>query len=759
MSISNVSETIGSGRVSPGEVELILSQIESLPTLPAVAGRLLEMTGDEGAGTGEIAALVESDQSLSARVLSMARKSDVGARVETVDRAVVLLGAEAVRGIVLGVQVFETFGTTGEPASRFDRVGFWRHSLAVGCAARLMAEKRAGRAAKARAARMGWPLARPEEAFVCGLLHDLGKVVFDSCFPKSYDRVIEKVEGRRADIADVEREVFGVDHAIAGHRLALHWKLPKPVAECMWLHHQSPSSTPTRIGFPDHVMLVQAADRLVRQMQLGYSGNYGTDDAATELFEATGLTPQVVDEVMRALPETIESRAEVLGLHQVTSRELLHETLIRTNAELSRLNAALSLSNRSLEQRSRALEAICELNASLGEDYRHESVAGAVVRGLQLLMPAAAAAAVVTSPARHLTIVVWAAPGEARWRVEVLPSTADLKAAGERATRVAAENVFSGPMLDRLTVLLGGQPPQYCRLIRCSGEMTAALVSAERVPDDLDRCIELIGDWAASCFKTAESTFVTRQLTEELAEINRQLIKTQGEAARMRSLAMVGEMAAGAAHELNNPLAVISGRAQLLAGGDHGEAVTRSARIIAEHAQRASDIVNELMEFAKPTPAQPTVWPVADLLNEIRQSALAQGLLSAEQFVLDISDGLPRVHADKSQMRLLFDELIRNAVEAMKDRKDPRLTVNCRADVADERLVIRIEDNGCGMTPDVVERAMDPFFSYRPAGRGRGLGLSRAARYAEINRGRIRLSSRVKEGTAVIVELPVAAAE
>ncbi|HOQ87924.1 MAG TPA: HDOD domain-containing protein, partial [Phycisphaerae bacterium] len=342
MSISNVSETIGSGRVSPGEVELILSQIESLPTLPAVAGRLLEMTGDEGAGTGEIAALVESDQSLSARVLSMARKSDVGARVETVDRAVVLLGAEAVRGIVLGVQVFETFGTTGEPASRFDRVGFWRHSLAVGCAARLMAEKRAGSAARARAARMGWPLARPEEAFVCGLLHDLGKVVFDSCFPKSYDRVIEKVEGRRADIADVEREVFGVDHAIAGHRLALHWKLPKPVAECMWLHHQSPSSTPTRIGFPDHVMLVQAADRLVRQMQLGYSGNYGTDDAATELFEATGLTPQVVDEVMRALPETIESRAEVLGLHQVTSRELLHETLIRTNAELSRLNAALS---------------------------------------------------------------------------------------------------------------------------------------------------------------------------------------------------------------------------------------------------------------------------------------------------------------------------------------------------------------------------------------------------------------------------------
>jgi C4-dicarboxylate-specific signal transduction histidine kinase len=95
----------------------------------------------------------------------------------------------------------------------------------------------------------------------------------------------------------------------------------------------------------------------------------------------------------------------------------------------------------------------------------------------------------------------------------------------------------------------------------------------------------------------------------------------------------------------------------------------------------------------------------------------------------------------------------------MQGRDERRLTINCRSDVADERLVVRVEDNGCGMTPDVVERAVDPFFSHRPAGRGRGLGLSRAARYAEINGGKIRLSSRVKEGTAVIVELPAAAAE
>ncbi len=105
-------------------------------------------------------------------------------------------------------------------------------------------------------------------------------------------------------------------------------------------------------------------------------------------------------------------------------------------------------------------------------------------------------------------------------------------------------------------------------------------------------------------------------------------------------------------------------------------------------------------------------------------------------------------------MRKLFDEVFRNAVEATAGKTDRRLNVNCWFEVADERVVVRVEDNGVGMTADVLERAMDPFFSHRPAGRGRGLGLSRAARYAEINGGRIRLASRPDEGTVVLVSLP-----
>ena len=103
---------------------------------------------------------------------------------------------------------------------------------------------------------------------------------------------------------------------------------------------------------------------------------------------------------------------------------------------------------------------------------------------------------------------------------------------------------------------------------------------------------------------------------------------------------------------------------------------------------------------------------------------------------------------------MLFDEVIRNAIEAMREVPSPSLVVDCQADSTDERIVVKIHDIGCGMTPEVSERAMDPFFSHRSAGRGRGLGLSRAVRYAEINGGRIRLSSSLNQGTTVIVELP-----
>jgi signal transduction histidine kinase/HD-like signal output (HDOD) protein len=761
MTATQPLQSAGAGPISPGQVEMLLSQIETLPTLPAVASRLLEMTLDDRRGAGDVAVLVASDQTLSARILSVVRKANIGADVQTVDRAVVLLGCDAVRSLVLGVQIFEMFKHRTEQAGdRFDRAGLWRHSLAVGCAARLITEHRMANLARSRAARMGWPLPRPEDAFICGLLHDLGKVVFDACFPKSYERVIERVETRRADIIETERDVFGIDHTVAGHRLAQHWKLPQAVAECIWLHHHAPDSTPTRIGFPDHVLIVQAADRLVRQMRIGYSGNYAADDQPGQWEDALGLTDQAIEQVKLALPQTIELRAELLGLDQITSTELLQESITRTNAELARVNAELLLANRTLQQRSRTLDALLVLGEATTPDTAHEAIAEGMLEAAHLLVGSDAVGVVIGSCTRQITIAATLSGADAAPRVELLPASllAGVAAAPGGARRCLAEKVLPAAVLDRLAASLP-QGPLCCWPVGGQSRAVGWILAVGDVPEDLDASIAILGNAAGSLLAAAESQVAARRLTEELTEMNRRLVNSQSESARMRSLAMVGEMAAGAAHELNNPLAVISGRAQLLARDALTEPLKRTADLIAEHAHRASDIVTELMEFAKPSSPEPKRWALAGLLEQIRRDWVDRNVFQPEQFVLALSDDLPEVYADVAQLRLLFDELIRNAVQAMPDGSTRRLSVNCRGDVADDLVVIKVEDNGCGMPPEVLERAMDPFFSHRPAGRGRGLGLSRAARYAEINHGRIRLLSRVKEGTAVIVELPAAAQE
>src|SRR3954452_22341875 len=125
-------------------VELILQQLEDLPTLPAVAVRVLEVTGSESSNAKEVVQLIESDPSLTTRILQLVHRADsrVRGEVNSVERAVVLLGFEAVRSAVLAVTVFHTLGAAALSADNkghFSREAFWKHCVAVACCAELLA--------------------------------------------------------------------------------------------------------------------------------------------------------------------------------------------------------------------------------------------------------------------------------------------------------------------------------------------------------------------------------------------------------------------------------------------------------------------------------------------------------------------------------------------------------------------------------------------------------------------------------------------
>ncbi|MEM1423681.1 MAG: HDOD domain-containing protein, partial [Planctomycetota bacterium] len=222
---------------SEAHTKLILEEIDALPTISPVALRVLEISGASDGDVRTIIELVESDPALTARLLSMCRKASVSTSnsVETVERAVLLLGLQQVRSALLSVEIYSLFEPDdGENDTRIDVRGFWLHSIAVACAAEMLAERYPA----------GLSSAKPEEAFLCGLLHDLGKLALERVLPKAYAEVLRIAREKRIDLAEAETKVLGVDHHTAGRRLAERWGLPHAVQDVMWLHALDPIALP-----------------------------------------------------------------------------------------------------------------------------------------------------------------------------------------------------------------------------------------------------------------------------------------------------------------------------------------------------------------------------------------------------------------------------------------------------------------------------------------------------------------------------------
>jgi signal transduction histidine kinase len=294
-----------------------------------------------------------------------------------------------------------------------------------------------------------------------------------------------------------------------------------------------------------------------------------------------------------------------------------------------------------------------------------------------------------------------------------------------------------------------------------AGQLVGGVLFA--VPPDLDRRDSVWrthGERLSAAFGLAIAYALARaeglRMTEELVAANRRLQAARAEEIRRRSLERIGKVAGGAAHELNNPLTVIAVRAQMLRQDAEDAKTRRSLETIEQHARRASEMVAELVRFAKPEAPRRRLVSVADWASKLRQYWQAHSSLPAEHFEVDISDVRLRMYVDPEQLTEAANAVVRNALEAMTP-ENARLEINSRSSASDESVVVSIRDNGAGMSPATLEHAMDPFFSDRPAGRGRGLGLSHACRLVENNGGSLWIESVPDLGTTVHFSLPASA--
>jgi len=733
-------------------VELLLQQVGSLPTLRAVAMQVLQAASDDRSSATHVVKLISNDPALSARVISLCRCSERGRGldVRTLDRAVVLLGFEAVRSAVLALEVFELLDSrpsagdeiraAGGARPAFDRVAFWRHSLGVAC----LAERLAPRSPAFRGI-------SPGEAFLAGLLHDLGALTLHRLLPLSFDRACESADSRATSLDRACEAVIGMDSRTAGRRLAEHWQLPHALGDVMWLCGRPTKSLPD-IPHRNLVSLITLADALARAASHGFVGHGSRVNDLSSLAASSTLGPAELESASASLAELVNQRAAILGLELPTTDAQVLDALSRANEHLGRMNAALRHQSALADRQTTALRAITLFHESAAPGCSVATVMGKVVHSAagvfgggffcMLYQPRAGEDWLVSQFAADGRIlrsdIVTPPPGST--------AVADLA----DASQLSMQAIAMLPWLSDYTAEAGDIRKVNLLPLRCGWGVNAVLIHDCAVDGREEReHLEALGrTWAAAIAAAAQHEGAKR-LGEHLAASHRMLVETQQELARTAALASVGEMAAGAAHEMNNPLTVISGRSQLLASRLKDPAHKDMAAQIVEQSHRLSDMITGLRMVAQPTLPQPAAVDLPTLLNSAADHVRNLRPKSPGIKVV-VDQPLASIWIDADHLRRALIELLRNAMEAQPATE---VSIHAQIDPLDDRLILRVSDDGVGMSEHTLVHAFDPFFSAKPAGRQPGLGLAHARRLIEASGGSLMLERGRDRGAVATIRL------
>jgi putative nucleotidyltransferase with HDIG domain len=237
--------------MAPALLEIV-SGMESLPSRSAVVQELLGELMSPDCTVRTVSGIVSRDMGLTTRVMRVVNSAYFGLPKAVSDptKAVSLLGLDAIRSLVLSLQLFTAFGEAADSGLSLD--GLWTHCSAVGACARKLARSQ------------GFGPVEVGHALLAGLLHDMGKLVIADQFPEAYGELLARAEREGKPLCQLELEAFGADHAVVGGYLAGLWGFPHPVVEAL-LYHHSPAE-----GFsegPDTLALVHLANALEHEVR------------------------------------------------------------------------------------------------------------------------------------------------------------------------------------------------------------------------------------------------------------------------------------------------------------------------------------------------------------------------------------------------------------------------------------------------------------------------------------------------------------
>jgi two-component system NtrC family sensor kinase len=259
-----------------------------------------------------------------------------------------------------------------------------------------------------------------------------------------------------------------------------------------------------------------------------------------------------------------------------------------------------------------------------------------------------------------------------------------------------------------------------------------------------------------------------QRMSQELATTNGSLVATldqlkatQAQLVQAEKLSAIGQLVAGVAHELNNPLTSVIGYAQLveeeLRAGPSSrppEEVAQDLRRIAEESERAARIVRNLLTFARRQGAARAPQDLVDVCQQVIALREYSFRMAGVELATSFASRLPRVLADGGQLQQALLNLVLNAEQAMRSSDERRLAIAVRHDARTNAVELRVSDTGHGIESANLSRIFDPFFTTRDVGEGTGLGLSICYGIVRDHGGQITVESRPREGTTFTVLLP-----
>lgn len=350
------------------EVIKIVLKSESLPTLPAVACKLISISSQEEIGMKEIANLVSKDASLSAKVLKIANSAlyNFPVKISNIHQAASRIGLNAIRSLVLSFSFLSIKAKNRKDI--FDYEKFWEKSLSNAVAAKLiMAEvgKSDG-----------------EEVFIAGLLQDIGELIMANCFSQKYAQLLTETSSGEKDTIEIEEQLIGADHTGIGHEVAKMWGFP-PELHIPILYHHSPQDYKDdnhKLRLTVNVVYLSGIFTNILYSSRPQKYHQKFLDVSKTIF---GFDEKIVGRILDDVVTEINKTAGLFGLH-VKNHKSIEEILQEANASLSSINltydqtnrelidakAQLQMLTKELEEKNRHLEKLAQLD-SLTEVYNH----------------------------------------------------------------------------------------------------------------------------------------------------------------------------------------------------------------------------------------------------------------------------------------------------------------------------------------------------------------------------------------------------